>query len=120
MCVICLRSPPDIGDDCHPVGDLLFVGHHCLWIIGSLLFAGEASDKDDVKKFYGIDLVDMSELRDLDCLIIAVAHKAFKNLSRDELLGMLKADGSKGVVVDVKGIRTRKEFEEAGCSYWRL
>ena len=41
-------------------------------------------------------------------------------LLRDELLGMLKADGSKGVVVDVKGIRTRKEFEEAGCKYWRL
>ena len=78
------------------------------------------ADKEDVKKFYGIDLVDMSELKNLDCLIIAVAHKAFKDLSRDELLGMLRRDGSRGVVVDVKGIRTRKEFEEAGCKYWRL
>lgn len=78
------------------------------------------ADKEDVKKFYGIDLVDMSELKDLDCLIIAVAHRSFKELSRDELAGMLKSDGSKGVIVDVKGIRTRKEFEEACCSYWRL
>ena len=78
------------------------------------------ADKEDVKKFYGVELVDPSELKNLDCLIIAVAHKEFKSLSRDELLGMLRHEGSKGVVVDVKGIRTRKEFEEVGCSYWRL
>ena len=86
----------------------------------SPLICDPIADKEDVKRFYGIDLVDYSELKDLDCLIIAVAHKAFKDLSRDELLSMLKKDGSKGVVVDVKGIRTRKEFEEAGCKYWRL
>ena len=86
----------------------------------SPLVCDPVADKDDVKKFYGIDLVDMSELKDLDCLIIAVAHKEFKALSRDALLGMLRHDGSKGVVVDVKGIRTRKEFEEACCKYWRL
>ena len=76
------------------------------------------ADKEDVKRFYGVDLVDMSEMKDLDCLIIAVAHKEFKNLNRDVLIKMFK--GSKGVVVDVKGIRNRKEFEEVGCSYWRL
>ena len=86
----------------------------------SPLVCDPVADKEDVKRFYGIDLVDSSELEDLDCLIIAVAHKAFKDLSRDELLGVFKKDGSKGVVVDVKGIRTRKEFEEAGCKYWRL
>ena len=86
----------------------------------SPLVCDPVADKGDVKKFYGVDLVDSTELKNLDCLIIAVAHKAFKELSRDQLLGMLKKDGSKGVVVDVKGIRTRKEFEEAGCKYWRL
>ena len=84
------------------------------------LVCDPVADKFDVKKFYGIDLIDMSKLKDLDCLIIAVAHKEFKTLSCDQLLGMLKKDGSKGVVVDVKGIRTRKEFEESGYRYWRL
>lgn len=78
------------------------------------------ADKDDVKKFYGVELVELSQMKDLDCLIIAVAHKDFKNMTLDELIGMLKTDGSKGVVVDVKGIRKRKEFEDLGCSYWRL
>lgn len=76
------------------------------------------ADKEDVKRFYGVDLVGMSELKNLDCLIIAVAHKEFKDLNRYDLVKMLK--GSKGVVVDVKGIRNRKEFEEVGCIYWRL
>lgn len=76
------------------------------------------ADKEDVKRFYGINLVSLQEMKKLDCLIIAVAHKEFKKLDRNELLHMLN-DGN-GVVVDVKGIRTRKEFEEAGCNYWRL
>lgn len=76
------------------------------------------ADKEDVKRFYSVDLVSLDEMENFDCLIIAVAHKEFKNLHRDDLLKMLK--DREGVVVDVKGIRTRKEFEEAGCSYWRL
>lgn len=76
------------------------------------------ADKEDVKRFYGINLVSLQEMKNLDCLIIAVAHKEFKKLDRNEFLHMLN-DGN-GVVVDVKGIRTKKEFEEAGCSYWRL
>ena len=33
------------------------------------------ADAPDAKKFYGVDLVDISEFKDLDCLIIAVMHK---------------------------------------------
>ena len=36
------------------------------------------ADAPDAKRFYGVDLVDISNIKNLDCLIIAVMHKEFK------------------------------------------
>lgn len=79
------------------------------------------ADKNDTKKFYNVDLVDISEFKDLDCLIIAVMHKEFKELSLDAIQKMFKdKDNSKNVIIDVKGAKNRKELEKLGYVYWRL
>ncbi len=79
------------------------------------------ADADDVKAFYGVDLVSQDELKDLDCLIIAVAHKEFKELS-DEAIGAMFRDvpNGKRVVVDIKGARDKDGLLAAGYKYWRL
>jgi len=76
------------------------------------------ADKNDTKKFYGIDLVDINELKQLDCLIIAVAHKEFKQLTNEEISNMYK-DNNK-ILVDIKGIRNKQELIDIGYVYWRL
>ena len=79
------------------------------------------ADVFDVKKFYGIDLVDLSKFKDLDCLIIAVMHKQFRDLSNEqigEMFGCL--NNSKNIIIDVKGARNKKETESLGYKYWRL
>ena len=79
------------------------------------------ADAPDAKKFYGVDLVNISEFKDLDCLIIAVMHKEFKELSNDDIQKMFKdKDNSKNIIVDVKGARNKKELEQLGYRYWRL
>ena len=79
------------------------------------------ADAPDAKRFYGVDLVDISELKDLDCLIIAVMHKEFKELSNDAIHNMFKdKDNSKNIIIDVKGARNKRELEELGYKYWRL
>lgn len=79
------------------------------------------ADKQDVKKFYGIDLVNISEFKDLDCLIIAVMHKEFKELSNSEIQKMFKnGDNSKNIIIDVKGARNKDELLALGYRYWRL
>lgn len=79
------------------------------------------ADAPDVKKFYGIDLVDISEFKDLDCLIIAVMHKQFKELSNDSIQKMFKdKDNTKNIIIDVKGARNKRELETLGYKYWRL
>lgn len=79
------------------------------------------ADAPDVKKFYGVDLVPLKELSDLDCLIIAVAHQEFKMLTNDDIAKMFKDEpNDKKVIVDVKGVREKDELKALGYRYWRL
>ncbi len=79
------------------------------------------ADAADAKRFYGVDLVPISELKDLDCLIIAVAHKEFKALTDEDLAKMFKDEpNDKKVIVDVKGVRDKNALLALGYKYWRL
>ena len=79
------------------------------------------AEADDVKKHYGIDLVPLTELKDLDCLIIAVAHQQFKKLSNTDIEMMFKVEpNDRKVIVDVKGIRNKNELKAQDYRYWRL
>ena len=82
------------------------------------IIADPIADKAEAKALYGVEFADMSAIGDLDALVLAVAHEDFKDLSRQQLDAMF-ADGKK-ILVDVKGILNRKEYESAGYEYWRL
>lgn len=79
------------------------------------------ADFNEVKSEYGIELVDISEVKDIDCLVLAVAHDIFKDMTWDEidnLYGDYRNDEK--VLIDVKSILDKKEIKEKGYSYWRL
>ena len=79
------------------------------------------ADAPDTKRFYGVDLVSIEAFKDLDCLIIAVAHKEFKALTNEDIEKMFKDEpNSQKVIVDVKGVRCKDEFKALGYRYWRL
>lgn len=79
------------------------------------------ADAGDVRKFYGVELVPISEFKNLDCLIIAVAHREFKSLTDNDVAKMFKREPiDKRVVIDVKGILNKTEFYKLGYKYWRL
>ena len=85
------------------------------------LVCDPVADAPDAKRFYNVDLVSISELKELDCLIIAVAHREFKTLTNEEIAGMFKDEpNDKKVLIDVKGVRDRKEMQALGYRYWRL
>lgn len=79
------------------------------------------ADAPDAKRFYGVDLVPLSEFKNLDCLIITVAHDEFKSLSNDDIAAMFKDEPNENkVIVDVKGVRDKNEFKAMGYRYFRL
>ena len=88
--------------------------------IDSIVVDPEA-DADEAKREYGIDIVDIKEVENADCIVLAVAHDIFKQMSWDEL-DSLYGDFEKKdkVLMDIKSILDRNKIEEKGYSYWRL
>lgn len=79
------------------------------------------ADKNEVKQEYGIDLLPLEEIRDMDAVIIAVAHNEFLSIDQRELDAFFKAaDIRRRVLFDLKGILNRRQLEEAGYSYFSL
>ena len=77
------------------------------------------ADKPDVRREYGIELADESALKDMDAIIMAVAHNEYRNITMAQLDAMY-APNVKKVLIDVKGILNKKEYQDAGYLYWRL
>lgn len=79
------------------------------------------ADADEAKHEYGIDLVNLDDVNDADCLVLAVAHDTFKQMSWNDIDALYgDFDNNEKVLIDVKSILDRKEIEEKGYSYWRL
>ncbi len=78
------------------------------------------ADPAECRVLYGVELVSLKELREMDCIILAVAHREFTALGAEELLGFFRAGGER-VLVDVKGMLKRKDMDGVpGLRYWRL
>ena len=79
------------------------------------------ADAEEAKHEYCIDLVDIKDVKDADCIVLAVAHDTFKQMSWNEIDSLYgKFENKDKVLIDVKSILDRKEIEEKGYSYWRL
>lgn len=79
------------------------------------------ASKRDAMREYGVELTPLHEVKDADCVIVAVAHNEFKALRLDDIkkLYRVSADSEK-VLIDVKGIYSVKDLSNSGMDYWRL
>ena len=70
---------------------------------------------------YGVTLTNIEEVKDADCVIVAVAHNEFKDLGLKGL-DKLFADGKpdEKVLVDVKGLYKIEDLNNTGYRWWRL
>jgi UDP-N-acetyl-D-galactosamine dehydrogenase len=75
------------------------------------------ASRRDAETEYGIHL--LKELpASVDAVIIAVAHTAYTQAGPAMIKDMLTPD--RGVVIDVKGIYSKTEFQEPTIRYWRI
>ena len=85
------------------------------------LVADPWASASDAKREYNIDLTDMSNIKDADCVVIAVAHNEFREMSLEDIdLLFKKCDNSEKVIIDVKSIIDKEKAEKLGYRYWRL
>lgn len=79
-----------------------------------------ASERDAMHE-YGVHLHSMDDAKNADCVIVAVAHREFRELSLEAVKKFYKeSTDEEKVLLDVKGIYTVKDLNESCMRYWRL
>ena len=77
------------------------------------------ADAAEAERLYGIKFGTMDDVKDMDAVIIAVAHDEFMKLTKEDIKGFFNPNNSVKVLADIKGILDRKEYEN-DFAYWRL
>ena len=74
------------------------------------------ADALEAKRIYGVEFADMGSIKDMDAIVLAVAHDEFKSLKKadiDKLYGV-----GRKVLLDVKGVLKPQDYSD--YSFWRL
>lgn len=79
-----------------------------------------AADADEAERLYGITFETMDAVKDMDAVIVAVAHTQFLNLKKSDIGGFFHPVHKKKVFMDIKGLFDREEYLTEDYLYWRL
>jgi len=75
----------------------------------------------EAREEYGLELTELSEIKNADCLVFAVAHDVFKEMDLEQIDKMFcNVEMNQKIIIDVKSIFDRVKLEEKGYCYWRL
>ena len=85
------------------------------------ILADPQADPDDARRDFGSVPVPLEQIRDADCVILAVAHREFRAMTPEQLDALFAPmPNEEKVLIDVKSILPRQQLLEAGYRYWRL
>ncbi len=76
------------------------------------------ADAEEAYRRYGLKLQSLNNIAGVDAVILAVAHREYRELDL-EGIARFCSDGC-SIVVDVKGIFNHEDAKERGIGYWRL
>ena len=80
-----------------------------------------ASERDAMHE-YGVTLTALEDVKDADCVIVAVAHNEFRALKLDQIKDLFRpgTEDCDKVLIDVKGLYPIADLKASGMTYWRL
>lgn len=84
----------------------------------SVVVVDPYADAEEVMDEYGLKLSAMEDLQGVDSLVVAVGHKAYRDVTLSELKKMLKSD--KPVLADLKALYDRHEASALGLTLFRF
>jgi len=77
------------------------------------------ADPGEAMHEYGLALSPLGDFVNLEALIVAVGHQAYRDMTADSLASRMAATES-GLVMDIRGTFDKAAVTAAGLSYWRL
>jgi UDP-N-acetyl-D-galactosamine dehydrogenase len=75
------------------------------------------ADPEQVKHEFNVDLVDLKNIKNMDCIILAVQHNNYLGLKIDFYRNLCSENP---IFIDVKSLMNKQELEESGFTYWGL
>lgn len=79
------------------------------------------ADLYEAKRDYNVELVDIKNVKEVDCLVFAVAHEIFKEMSPGKIESLFSGtDNGAKIIIDVKGMLNKQYYVDRGYTYWRL
>jgi UDP-N-acetyl-D-galactosamine dehydrogenase len=78
------------------------------------------ADADEAARLYGITFNSLEDVRDMDAVIMAVAHEDFKDYKPEDISGFFSAEHKTKVFLDIKGIYDMNDYKAPEFDYWRL
>ena len=85
------------------------------------MIADPEADAEEAKHEYGIVFDSVEDIKGMDAIVVAVGHDQFLKFTEEDFNKMFKEGSNDSkVLLDIKGILDRREYEVAGYRYWRL
>jgi len=79
------------------------------------------ADAAEAERIYGIRFNAYEDVKDMDAVVLAVAHKEFADLTKEKIASFYRKDASEKILMDLKGILDRRTYEgDPEYLYWRL
>lgn len=77
------------------------------------------ADAEEAEKLYGITFGTLEEVRNMDAVVIAVAHSQFSQMTKEDIAAFFNPDHKVKVLLDIKGLLNKQDYQE-DYLYWRL
>lgn len=78
------------------------------------------ADAEEANRLYGITFRQLSDIKDLDAVIVAVSHREFLSWKKEDLDAFFAKNGKTKVLMDLKGMYQMQDYPSPEYSYWRL
>ena len=76
-------------------------------------------DQEVIKKEFGINVRQLTDLKDLDVVVVAVGHTEFKKIGIKQLNDLYNTNSPK-ILIDIKSVYNLSELKQNNFIYWRL
>mgnify|MGYP001319041095 CR=1 FL=1 len=83
-----------------------------------VLASDPLADPEEARQHYGIDIAPLKNIKDVNAVILAVAHDHYKTMGLSRIAGLCRRDFP--VLLDIKAVFDPEKAASMGIKYWRL
>jgi UDP-N-acetyl-D-galactosamine dehydrogenase len=77
-------------------------------------------DAEEAKRLYGVSFIPMSDIKNMDAVLMAVKHNMFASMKPSDIAKLYDKKYTKKVFIDLKGLYDKDSFPCDEWEYWRL